>query len=64
MKKIYKILFSIFLFSVSTDVYSQEENFESWFNSFKKYALKNGISEKTFNFSHWTHDSNSFVFVC
>ena len=51
MKKIYKTLLIIFLLLNTTESFSQEESFNIWLNSFKKEALKNGISEKTFNLS-------------
>ncbi len=51
MKKIYKILLTIFLFTFTSNGISDDESFDIWLNSFKKYALKNGISEKTFDLS-------------
>ena len=48
MKTIKKsIIFFILFFSSS--VCSSEETFSDWLKSFKKIALKNNISEKTFN---------------
>ena len=41
------IIFFIFLFSSS--VHSNDHSFSGWLKSFKKTALKNDISEKTFN---------------
>ena len=51
MKKIYKTLLTIFLLIFTTDAYVEDESFDMWLNSFKKQALKNGISEKTFDLS-------------
>jgi len=51
MKKIYKILITFFLIIQSSNAISDEGSFETWLKSFKKYALKNGISEKTFDLS-------------
>jgi len=51
MRKNYKILITIFLLIFTTDAFTQDESFDLWFNSFKKHALKNGISEKTFDLS-------------
>ncbi len=48
MKSIrYTITFLIILFC--TNVYSSDHSFSTWLKSFKKIALKNNISEKTFN---------------
>ena len=41
------IIFSIFLFC--TSAHSSDHSFSVWLKSFKKTALKNNISEKTFN---------------
>ena len=41
------IIFSIFLFC--TSAHSSDHSFSVWLKSFKKTALKNDISEKTFN---------------
>ena len=49
MRKNYKILITIFLLIFTTDAFTQDESFDLWFNSFKKHALKNGISEKELN---------------
>jgi len=51
MKKIYKSLLVIFFLIQPVVSFSQEQSFNMWLNSFKKHALKNGISEKTFNLS-------------
>ena len=51
MKKIYKTLLTIFLLTFIPHVYAENESFDIWLNSFKKHALKNGISEKTFDLS-------------
>ena len=46
--KFLKILFiSIFLTISSASSYSSNENFDTWLTSFKKNALKKGISQKT-----------------
>ena len=47
MKKNYKLLLTFFLILFTSDVKS--ETFESWLQSFKDYAIKNGVSEETFN---------------
>jgi len=49
MKKIYKTLITIFLLIHTTSSFSQEESFNTWLSSFKKYALKKDISENTFD---------------
>ena len=49
MKKIYKILVVTFFLIYTIPSLSDEESFNVWLNSFKKYALKKGISENTFN---------------
>ena len=51
MKKIYKTLLTIFLLTFIPHAYAENESFDIWLNSFKKHALKNGISEKTFDLS-------------
>ena len=51
MKKICKIILIIFLFIFSPVCFADDESFDVWLDSFKKHALKNGISEKTFDFS-------------
>ena len=51
MKKIYKIFITIFLIIQSSNALSNEPSFDIWLKSFKSYALKNGISEKTFDLS-------------
>ena len=51
MKKIYKTLLTIFLLIFIPHAYAENESFDIWLNSFKKHALKNGISEKTFDLS-------------
>ena len=51
MKIIYKIIL-IFIFTFyQSNVSIAEESFDAWLKSFKKVALKNGISEKTFDIS-------------
>jgi len=49
MKKIYKTLLIIFLLIYTTSSFSQDESFKIWLSSFKKNALKKGISENTFD---------------
>ena len=49
MKKIYKTFITVFLIIQSSNALSNELSFDIWLKSFKSYALKNGISEKTFN---------------
>ena len=51
MKKIFKYFLPIFLLLYTTCVFADAESFNVWLNSFKKEALKNGISEQTFNLS-------------
>ena len=51
MKKIYKIFITIFLIIQSSNALSNEPSFDIWLKSFKSYALKNCISEKTFDLS-------------
>ena len=47
--KIIRILVIFFIFLFSSPVYSSEHSFSHWLKAFKKNALKNDISEKTFN---------------
>ena len=52
MKKIFKTLLIIFLSIFNINVYADDESsFDIWLKSFKKHALNNGISEKTFDLS-------------
>ncbi len=51
MKKIYKIFISLLFIMFFSNVYANEETFETWITSFKKLAIENGISEKTFDMS-------------
>jgi len=51
MKKIYKILITFFYIAFLSNVYASDESFDMWLKSFKKLAIENGISEKTFNTS-------------
>ena len=51
MKKIYKIFITVFLIIQNSNALSNEPSFDIWLKSFKSYALKNGISEKTFDLS-------------
>ena len=46
-----KILFIFFFSLISLPVLSENETFESWLKDFKIYALKNNISERTFDLS-------------
>tara|TARA_B100001123_G_C15248161_1_gene1001754 strand:- start:710 stop:1708 length:999 start_codon:yes stop_codon:yes gene_type:complete len=46
--KIVKSLIIFFIFLFASPVHSDEHSFSEWLKSFKKTALKNGISEKTF----------------
>ena len=47
MKKI-NFLFILFLLFCSTSSFSKDYSFSEWLNDFKKIALKNGITERTF----------------
>ena len=47
--KIVKILILIIVTFFNSSLYSSEPSFDSWLESFKIHALKNNISEKTFN---------------
>jgi membrane-bound lytic murein transglycosylase B len=47
--KMIKILFIFYLILFTLPLSSSEQSFENWLKDFKKYALKNDISEKTFN---------------
>ena len=47
--KINKILFLLFLSFLFIPSYSSDQSFEDWKMNFKKYALKNNISENTFD---------------
>ena len=47
--KIIRNFIIFFIFLVGSSVYSNDHSFPVWLKSFKKTALKNGISEKTFN---------------
>ena len=47
--KIVKILILIIVSFFNSSLYSSEPSFDSWLESFKIHALKNNISEKTFN---------------
>ena len=51
MKKIYKFLLTLFCIMFISNVDAADETFDIWLKSFKKLAIKNGISEKTFNTS-------------
>jgi len=46
---IIRILIIFFVLLFSSSVYSSEHSFSHWLKAFKKNALKNDISEKTFN---------------
>ena len=47
--KIIRNLIIFIIFLVGSSVHSNDHSFSVWLKSFKKTALKNGISEKTFN---------------
>jgi len=51
MLKVYKILIFLLLFKIlvvgSSSKINAEENFETWLSSYKNFALKKGISQKT-----------------
>jgi membrane-bound lytic murein transglycosylase B len=47
--KTIKILLILFLFLIISPVASSETSFNDWLNDFKKLALRNNISELTFN---------------
>ena len=47
--KIIRNFIIFFIFLVGSSVHSNDHSFSFWLKSFKKTALKNGISEKTFN---------------
>ena len=47
--KIIRNLIIFFIFLVGSSVHSNDHSFSVWLKSFKKTALKNSISEKTFN---------------
>ena len=49
MKIIFKILVLILYFFLNNSVFASEDNFNKWLKSFREYALKNSISEKTFD---------------
>ena len=47
--KIIRNLIIFFILLFCTSVHSSDHSFSVWLKSFKKTALKNDISEKTFN---------------
>ena len=47
--KIIRNLIIFFIFLIGSSVYSSDHSFSLWLKSFKKVALKKGISEKTFD---------------
>jgi len=47
--KIIRNLIIFFIFIISSSAYSNDHSFSIWLKSFKKIALENGISEKTFD---------------
>jgi len=49
--KIIRILFILILSIYTLPSYTAEQSFDEWKISFKKHALKNNISEKTFDMS-------------
>ena len=48
MKQISLLIFFL-VFSFSTSFADNQTDFLKWKNNFKNYAIKNGISEKTFD---------------
>tara|TARA_B100001123_G_C15206167_1_gene985344 strand:- start:334 stop:1332 length:999 start_codon:yes stop_codon:yes gene_type:complete len=46
--KVIKNFIIFFIFLLTTNVHSNDDSFSTWLKSFKKLALKNNISEKTF----------------
>tara|TARA_Y100000996_G_C22537547_1_gene648821 strand:+ start:820 stop:1821 length:1002 start_codon:yes stop_codon:yes gene_type:complete len=51
MKIIYKIILPFYFLLLISNANGSDETFEVWLKSFKKIALKNGISERTFTIS-------------
>ena len=47
--KIIRNLIIFFIIFINSSAYSNDHSFSIWLKSFKKIALKNGISEKTFD---------------
>ena len=47
--KIIRNLIIFFIFFINSSVYANDHSFSVWLKSFKKIALKNGISENTFD---------------
>jgi len=51
MSTVYKVLIFLLLFQIlvvgSSSKINAEENFETWLSSYKNFALKKGISQKT-----------------
>ena len=51
MSTVYKVLIFLLLFQIlvvgSSPKISAEENFETWLSSYKNFALKKGITQKT-----------------
>ena len=47
--KIKKIFLVIFLMLLTLPAFSTEQTFDEWLVEFKKYALKNNISNNTFD---------------
>ncbi len=49
MKKVLNIFIFLSIIATSNQALSNDENFQDWLGSFKTYALKKNISEKTYN---------------
>ena len=47
--KLIKYLFIIIIFSFTPSLSNEKIDFQNWKKNFKKIALKNNISEKTFD---------------
>ena len=47
--KIIKYLIILFLFFTNNTLSANDESFEEWLKNFRIYALKNNISESTFD---------------
>ena len=47
--KLVKYLIILFLFFGGSSLYADDQSFDNWLKNFKIYALKNNISELTFN---------------
>ena len=47
--KLIKYIFVIIIFSITSSLSNDDVSFQEWKKNFKKIALKNNISEKTFD---------------